>query len=68
MNKDGGVDDEQHHHAHKVLPVRRPAVAVGERDGHHGRAFHHPRQRVPHETEELPDLALLEGRNKTREF
>jgi hypothetical protein len=63
---DGGVDEEKRHDAHEVLPVRRLPAAVGETDGHQRRHLHHPRQRVPHEPQELENLALLQhSKNST---
>jgi hypothetical protein len=56
---DGGVDEEQRDDADEVLPVGRPAAAVGERDGHDGRHLHDPRERVPHEAQELEEVVLL---------
>ena len=40
------------------MPVRA-YPSVGERDGHDGGGLHDPGERVPHEAQELEDLALL---------
>jgi len=56
---DGGVEQQQEHDPDEVLPVRRLAAPVCESDGHDRRRLHHPRERVPHEPEELENLALL---------
>ncbi|WVZ73285.1 hypothetical protein U9M48_021611 [Paspalum notatum var. saurae] len=55
---DGGVDEEEGDDADEVLPVGRLAAAVGEHDGHDGGGLHDPGERVPHEAEELEQLAL----------
>jgi hypothetical protein len=56
---DGRVEEQQEHDPHEVLPVRRLAAPVGESDRHDCRRLHDPRQRVPHEPQELEELALL---------
>ncbi|GER37097.1 alpha-L-rhamnosidase [Striga asiatica] len=61
------VDDEQHDYADKVLPVRRLSLndyvstypAISQDDGHDSGGLHDPRERVPHEAEELEEFALL---------
>jgi hypothetical protein len=37
------------------LPIRRSALTVGKSDGDKGGTFHDPRQRVPHEGQELEE-------------
>jgi len=55
---DGGVDEEEDDDADEVLPVGRLPSAVGEHDGHDGGCLHDPGERVPHEAQELEQLAL----------
>ena len=56
---DGGVDNQKHDDTDEVLPVRRLATSVGQGNGHDGSHLHDPGQGVPHEPEELENLALL---------
>ena len=64
---------------HQILRTTEPASpnktravristysSIGERDGHDGGCLHDPGQRVPHEAQELEDLALLQTRTHAR--
>jgi hypothetical protein len=53
------------HSSHKTRAVRISTYSsIGERDGHDGGRLHDPGQRVPHESQELEELALLQTRTR----
>jgi hypothetical protein len=66
--RDGGVDDQKHDDTNEVLPVRRLATTVGERNSHDGSHLHDPRERVPHEAQELEKFALLRNTKNRQNF
>jgi len=55
---DGRVDDQEEDDTDEVLPIRGLTTTVGESDGDESSTLHDPRQRVPHEGQELEDDVL----------
>jgi hypothetical protein len=53
VEADGRVDEEQEDDTDEVVPIWRAVLAVGECNSDQGGSLHDPRERVPHETEEL---------------
>ena len=51
------VGQQEQHDTNEILPVGRASSTVRESDGNKGGSFHDPRERVPHETEELSPVS-----------
>lgn len=51
----GRVDEQEQDDTDEILPIRRSALTVGKSDGDKSGTFHDPRQRVPHEGQELEE-------------